>query len=91
SLTELAAAGELIVTPGLVKSIVIVRIADAVLVLPAASDAVAVMACAPSLNGALGVKLHAPPEPAVALPIELAPSRIVTAELASAVPPIVGV
>ncbi|MDO9173558.1 MAG: hypothetical protein Q7V62_02065 [Actinomycetota bacterium] len=71
---------------GAAVSMVIVRASDAELTFPAASVAVTVITCAPELSAVTGVKLHAPPAPAVAVPIELAPSRIVTVEFGSALP-----
>ena len=59
---------------GAVTSIVRETTDEAAPVLPAASVAFAVIACAPSLKASVGVKLHLPSLPAVVVPNKIAPS-----------------
>jgi hypothetical protein len=75
---------------GAAVSTVMLTALEALEVLPAASLALAVIECVPSLRAALGVKLQSPELLAVAVPNELAPSKTVTVLLASAVPLMVG-
>ena len=59
---------------GAAVSTVMLTAAEEEDVLPAASVAVAVMECWPSLNAVLGVKLQLPEPSAVVVPKELLPS-----------------
>lgn len=72
-------------------SIVKLRTALGAPVVPPASVAVAVMACAPWLSGVLGVQLQLPPASAVAVQMTVAPSFTTTAACGSLVPTRVGV
>ena len=61
-------------TPGAVVSTTITKLLVAGLLLPAASVAVTVSVCEPSLSGVPGVKLQTPPAPAVVVPNKVLPS-----------------
>jgi hypothetical protein len=89
--TTCPSVGDVIVTTGAVVSTVIVRVADAAPVLPTASVAVAVIACARSASALGGVKLQTPLPLAVAVPSSVAPSNTRIVEFASALPPSAGV
>ena len=75
---------------GAAVSTVMLTALEAPEVLLAASVAVVVIECLPSLRALLGVKLQLPELLAVVVPNELAPSKTVTVLLASAVPLMVG-
>ncbi|MNV22811.1 hypothetical protein D3C71_1138030 [compost metagenome] len=74
---------------GAVASTLTTKAAVGPLVFPAASVAVMVSGCSPSLSAGVGVKDHAPPV-AVTVPISTPLSKIFTVEPASAVPERVG-
>jgi len=76
---------------GAVVSIVTLIAAEAVEVLLAASVALAVIECVPSLKALLGMKLQSPEPSAAVVPSEVLPSKTSTVLLASAVPLKVGV
>ena len=72
--SELVTCASTLGTEGAVVSTVTVNDADAEEMLPAASDAVAEIACAPSLSAELGVKVQVPAPPTVAVPSRVGPS-----------------
>ena len=75
---------------GAVASTVRVISVEAPETFPAASVAVAVTEWTPSASAVDGVKVHAPVVKAFVIPMLVAPSKIVTVLLASAVPAIMG-
>lgn len=77
---------------GIVVSISTVTEFEELLILPALSEAIAKNICDPSDNGLIGVNDHAPLPSAIVVPNRLFPSiRMVTVELASAIPDTEGV